>query len=686
MSSTSTNTKADLKVEADKTREVKEEQHAVKDGAKQAVKDTKHAKDDVKELAKETKEMKIEDAPDKLLPSAAGIDHKLKSAQDALDSARKSEHGDVKLQNYPRIQQIFKDADRIITDERAMVKEKSKDGTLAETAQDAANLAADIADIAGVSLDKLWTNWTALLTVVAAGSAGSWKSILEEGGRMVSDLRYTQDFIVLLQDIQTLVAILANKATSEKPGKRKVKEMEVQLAKGKDELIKDLQKVWGVLSKSPLWKQMLLRGTVLKNEAAKAAGETKDEIKSAAEDTSVSENAEKLKGDFKNVLQLIVGKEGPKVDNFLKYAEAAWDDIVNNENFGKWADLMNKLVVSMNIENSKDAAAYQKQMDDLYELTKDVLDNTLNNNNLKLALRESRKMMKAAKNDPSTKKLLSDGSRLITHLSGKNGVDLMDPQLLGEIRHVLIPVVIDHFNNAPLPDFNGHDENALGKYTYNLSGIRLGTAGLVPDNVKIEFRYKAIAHPNKLQVEQQHMYMYLETTGIQVALKDVKWHYNRLTIPRFSDEGTIDLATSGKGISFKLKAEIHNYDKPKTASSLGELLAPVEEFKMFDILKAECTIDDFHVRVSDAGSTNLFYEMLAGIWGTKLKAQMENLIEEKLKILATKFDRQLYDIVRRSTEPSLAHEAAETLQAAGAALGEKASETAQEVKKQVQSL
>jgi len=679
----STNTKAELKAEADKTREVKEEQHAAKDTVKETAKDAKHS---VEKTAKDIKDMSIEDAPDKLLPTAKGIDHKLAEVQETLKSARHAEHGDVKLDRYPRIQAIFQDADRIIQDERAMVKAKTEDGTLAETAKDAANLVADVADVAGMSLEKLWVNWNALLTVVAAGSAGSWKSILEEGGRMVGDLRYTQDFIKLLQDAQVLISILADKATSDQPGKKKVKQMTAQMDKSKEQLLGDLKNIWGVLSKSPLWKQIILRGTAIKNEAVKAAGETKDEIKKTADEVALNENAEKLKQDFKNVLQLIVGKEGPKVDNFLKYSYAAWDDIVDNENFSRWGDAMGSFVAGVNVETTQDAAAYQKKLDELFELTKDILDNTVNNNNLNLALRESKKMMKAAKNDPTTKKLLADGSRLVRHLTDKNGVNLMDPQLLNEMRAVIIPVMIDHFNNAPLPDFHGHDENALGKYNYHLSGIRLGTIGLVPDNIKIEFRYKAVAHPNQLKVEQQHMYMYLETSGIQVAFKDVQWQYERLTIPRFTDKGTIDIATAGKGIGFSMKAEIHNFEKPKTATSIGELLAPPEEFKMFDILKADCTIDDFHVRVSDAGTTSLFYEMLAGIWGTKLKAQIEHLVEEKMRILATKFDRQLYDIVRRSVEPSLADEAVGALKDAGAVLGDKITEAGQEVKKQVQSL
>jgi len=330
--------------------------------------------------------------------------------------------------------------------------------------------------------------------------------------------------------------------------------------------------------------------------------------------------------------------------------------------------------------------AYEQQMTQMYEHTKQLLDSTLNNRNLKLAFRESRKLVKSAKSDPATKKLLADTKRLLAHITDKKGVNMMDPQLLNEIRAVIVPLLIDHLDNAPLPDYHGRDANALGKYDYTLSGIRMGTTGIIPSKVKVEFRYKAEANPSELKMERQQMLMYLEASDIQLSFKDVKWHYNRHTIPRFSDEGTIDLATAGKGITLKLKAELHDFELPKHASSLSELLSEPKEHKMFSVLRTECLIDDFHVRISDSGAANVFYEMLAGIWGTKIKHQIENQIEAKMDLLCNKFDRQLYDIVRRATQPSLAEETKDALISAGKAAGEKIKDTAADAKASLQSM
>lgn len=675
--------KQELKHANEITREVKAEEQAVVDAAKGAV---HGAKKGMKDLANKTEHMDIKDVPDRLLPSAETVDKKLGNLQDKIDNARHAQVHDKNLENYSKIQQVMKDTTRVIQDERNFLKDKTEDGTAGDAVQRVANIAQDFVDLSWETLDKLWTNWAALVTVVAAGSAGSWKQMLEQSGRIISDLRYTEDFVRLLNDAKAAFYSMSQHLQKKQPADQKLDEVSKEWETQRDKLLEDLKCVYKVLSESPIWNQLVARGNALKSQVQKTADETKGQVQESADKMADNKNIKKLKSDLKELLQLAVGKNGPSVEPFLDYSYAAWDEIMNSDMYSKWASEASCLFESVSANQQADQQAYQKKLDELYDQTKEILDSTVRNENLRLALRESQKLIRAAKKDPNTAKLLADSRKLIHDISNKKGTGIIDPELLNEIRAVIVPVIVDHLDNAPLPDFHGYDENALGKFDYTLSGVRLGTTGLVPNKVKVQFRFNAVANPAELKVEEQHTYMYVEVADIQVAFKDVKWKYNRHTIPRFSDNGTIDITTAGKGISIRLKAEVHNYNAPQGAQSLGELLEPPKEFKMFDIVKADVNIDDFHVNVSDAGSTNVFYEMLAGIWGTKIKHSIEDLIEAKLRILASRFDRQLYDIVRRTTQPTLAQEAKETILAAGKAAGEKFEEVKDNVKANIQSL
>jgi hypothetical protein len=673
--------KQELKHANEITKDVKAEEQAVVDAAK----DTVHAaKKGMKDLANKTENIEIKDVPGRLLPSADKIDKKLEHLQENIEEARHAKVHDKNLENYSKIQQVMKDTTRIIGDERAFLKEKTEDGTLGDAAQHAANLVQDFVDQSWETLDSLWSNWAALLTVVAAGSAGSWKQIIEQSGRVISDLRYTEDFVKLLGDLKEAFYSLSNHLQKKIPADQKLDEVSKEWETQRDKLLTDLKNVYKILAESPIWNQLVVKSKALKSQVDKTVGETKEQVQESVD--KLGADAAKLKEDLKCILQLAVGKDGPSVQPFLDYGYAAWDEILNSEMYTTWASDASTLFESVDANEKANQQEYQEKLDKLYEQTKEILDTTVRNENLRLCLRESKKLIRAAKKDPATSKLIADSKKLIKDITNKKGTGIIDPTLLNELRAVIVPVIVDHLDNAPLPDFHGYDENALGKYDYTLSEIRLGTTGLIPSKVKVQFLFKAIADPSQLKVEEQHTYMYLDISDIQVSFKDVKWHYNRHTIPRFSDSGTIDLCTDGKGISIRLKAEVHNYHNPKGAQSLGELLEPPKDFKMFDIVRADVNIDDFHVRVSDAGGANVFYEMLAGVWGTKIKHKVEHLIETKLRILASRFDRQLYDIVRRTCQPSLAQEAKETLMSAGQSAGEKLEEIKENIKQSVQSL
>eukprot|EP00026_Physarum_polycephalum_P004351 Phypoly_transcript_04369.p1 GENE.Phypoly_transcript_04369~~Phypoly_transcript_04369.p1 ORF type:complete len:679 (+),score=174.09 Phypoly_transcript_04369:109-2145(+) len=676
--------KKELKHANEITKDVKCEQQAVADGVKDTIHD---AKKSVHDLEKKTENMEIKDVPSRLLPSVEKIDSKLENLQESIEGARHAQVHDKNLENYSKIQQVMKDAARVTEDSRVFLREKTEDGTLGDTAQHAANLVQDFVDQSWETLDKLWTNWAALLTVVAAGSAGSWKQILEQSGQVISDLRYTEDFVRLLGDLKQAFYALSQHLQKKIPADQKLNEVSKEWETQRDKLLEDLRNVYKVLAESPIWNQLVTRSKAIKAQVDKTVDATKEQVQESSDKLAQDKNLKKLKEDLRDILQLAVGKDGPSVQPFLDYGYAAWDEIMNSDLYANWASDASSLFESVQANTQANQEEYQKKLDSLYDQTKEILDNTVRNENLRLCLRESKKLIRAAKKDPATRKLIADSQKLIKDISNKKGTGIIDPELLNEIRAVIVPVIVDHLDNAPLPDFHGHDENALGKYTYHLSDIRLGTTGLVPSKVKVQFLFKAIANPSELKVEQQRTLMYLEIDDIHVSFKDVKWQYNRETIPRFSDKGTIDLCTAGKGISIRLKAEVHNYQNPQGAQSLSELLEPPKDFKMFDIVRADVNIDDFHVRVSDAGGAgNVFYEALAGIWGTKIKHKVESLIEAKLRILATRFDRQLYDIVRRTCQPTLAQEAKATLLSAGQSAGAKIEEIKENIKQSVQSL
>lgn len=75
----------------------------------------------------------------------------------------------------------------------------------------------------------------------------------------------------------------------------------------------------------------------------------------------------------------------------MDYSYAAWDEILNSDMYSKWASEATTLFESVSANAQADQQAYQKKLDELYDQTKEILDSTVKNENLRLALRESQK-------------------------------------------------------------------------------------------------------------------------------------------------------------------------------------------------------------------------------------------------------------------------------------------------------
>lgn len=124
--------------------------------------------------------------------------------------------------------------------------------------------------------------------------------MITESGSIVGQLKNTQDFIVLLTDLQKLFASISLRALPN----NNVGSVNEEWEKTKDQLMADWKKVWAVLNESPIWRELVVKSKALGNEAAKVGEDTKEQAEKAADKIANSAQAQKLKEDFKNVLQL----------------------------------------------------------------------------------------------------------------------------------------------------------------------------------------------------------------------------------------------------------------------------------------------------------------------------------------------------------------------------------------------
>jgi len=151
---------------------------------------------------------------------------------------------------------------------------------------------------------------------------------------------------------------------------------------------------------------------------------------------------------------------------------------------------------------------------------------------------------------------------------------------------------------------------------------------LIPENIHARFEFEMDTNPLALETTNQHTYLYLQASHIQLHIHDAKFSYNRLTIPKHSDSGVFDVDTSGNGMTIWMKMEI------KTETEGGKNKQVVE------VLKSDVRIHELHVKFTESKHDTL-YEFLMHMFQRRIKNRVIELIQEKLKLFGSFFSEQL---------------------------------------------
>ncbi|XP_062513970.1 uncharacterized protein LOC134189643 [Corticium candelabrum] len=126
---------------------------------------------------------------------------------------------------------------------------------------------------------------------------------------------------------------------------------------------------------------------------------------------------------------------------------------------------------------------------------------------------------------------------------------------IDDLKNVVLPWIRDQLLSVMLPVVTGSKETKLGCVNYELSDMQLSSLVVPVDNVTIRWE-KSCLHVN--------------ITGLQAAMKSIKWQYNKPTFPQLTDDGKADAGITGG--SFHVAVEIKkSVEITELASSFASL-------------------------------------------------------------------------------------------------------------------
>eukprot|EP01111_Echinosteliopsis_oligospora_P004314 TRINITY_DN168_c0_g1_i1.p1 TRINITY_DN168_c0_g1~~TRINITY_DN168_c0_g1_i1.p1 ORF type:complete len:711 (+),score=225.11 TRINITY_DN168_c0_g1_i1:214-2346(+) len=574
--------------------------------------------------AHDVKEGKVDFDPNRL-PSNESLTSGLQKGQESLERFQNSDRA---AQAGGAADKVVEDVKKVLADNQAILEDKNAGDLLQNLVKHVFALLREMRQ--NGEYKELFDQWQSTITSVM--SSGDINQFFSQAGDLFTSMKDTEEFLTLALELIDLAKVMIAEATevATEHDEASLKEWDRMKEYERKKVIAELKATMKSLSRNDLWKVLVYRGRRIKAQAKEAGSTTTEYTKSAAYSLRESSQFKQVVEDFRVLLQRLVGDQ-LSVDPLFQHSQAAIADIREDDELSRIADEMQTLMDEV-AENPSliDDKSKQRKIDELTSRAQEELEKMKNNKHLMAAKEESRKVASAIKNEPATQTLLTDMKTLFNDVISDEG-HALDPEVLKSLRGMIVPLLVEHLNNIPLPTITGH-ASFLGKYSYTIDNMKISLPELVPEGIHLRFEYEMDANPLNLETANQKTYLYIQANHIQVHVHDAHFAYERTTVPRMSDNGIADVDTTGAGMKVWMKVEI------KTDKDKGQYI---------DVLKSDVQVEKFSIKFHDSKHDKL-YEALTHVFQKKIKNGVLETIQEKLVGFGNYFNTQIMTLIEQA--------------------------------------
>lgn len=392
----------------------------------------------------------------------------------------------------------MEDLKNVISDQNTLIQEKNAGDLLQNIIRHFWALLQELRHDESLrnSFEEWQGNFTSLL------SSTDILQFVYQAGDLFTSLQDSEEFLdLLMQLIDALKSIIADKTEQVNSGASAKEMLDPEQLKRETEqdrqkILEQIKSILATLSENRAWLSFRQRSRLLKAKAREAGDLAADQAKDIAHQVQDSENFQALYNDFKELLQRLIGDE-KSVDPFFEHCRQAADEILNNDELAYVLEEASLLLKKVAEDPALlDEPAVQERASNLADRADKVLEEAIKPK-IYLAKEESKQLLCCIKSDPSSAKFLEDIKALWKDLASDKTGELLDLEVLGSIKQMLIPLILEHLQNVPIPKIDGTASKYFIAIFYDWpfkSKIRFGARPV--------FAYEIVRAYPKLEVAQ----------------------------------------------------------------------------------------------------------------------------------------------------------------------------------------
>jgi hypothetical protein len=255
---------------------------------------------------------------------------------------------------------------------------------------------------------------------------------------------------------------------------------------------------------------------------------------------------------------------------------------------------------------------------------------------------EFRDMIKTARRDPTSERLLDHTRALMRDLTvdtatGKPSLWALRDNIERSGRSLLLPVLLRELDVVPVKGIRGSNKT----YDYAIRNLAFSAYDLLPERARFYMDLDVDLDLTDLKRERWSGEpigeaeaditgeIVLRLDGIKTHVRDVEFHYIRKTFPQMEDWGRMDVDTLGSGTRIEVRWRIVS-PRGSAPTVLG--------------YRVYCGIDSLDVTIKEAAKHELIDRMMSKLFAGTLKERTEREIERALAAFASRVSLVFNDV------------------------------------------
>jgi len=242
---------------------------------------------------------------------------------------------------------------------------------------------------------------------------------------------------------------------------------------------------------------------------------------------------------------------------------------------------------------------------------------------------EARTLLSGLSSDKDGKALFNSFSKFasdfVSDFKGKPSLWALQDSL-HQLKYLMVPMVLKQLEYVALPKIYG----STPKYEYAVENMVFNGADILPEHIHLWFASDMDLNIRQLSSQYARGELKMSINNIRTLFNNIKFSYKKLTTPRLTDEGLIDVGLLGNGASVSIDWLV------ETGNGL-----PMR----FWARKASCAIDEFNLTIKNSNHP-LLGKVATKLFANTIKKRLEMAIADALLDFGTKISGSLNEVIK----------------------------------------